>query len=107
MKIAITVDEVKETQYTVGKYNFYTRTVDLPDDVAAKVQLITEMNVVAQRILSAAYNSNGRFVLPADLERFACINVESPEQATPEVASAKPRRKQASAVPLSSESQKD
>jgi len=107
VKVGITVDDIpSSTTYVVGKYDFYTRTIDLPDGVAEKVQLISELNTVAQRVLAAAYNSNGRFILPEDLERLGCVNVESPERVTPEVASAKQRKKQASAAPSSSEWQK-
>lgn len=106
MKIGITVDDLRGTRYEVGKYDFYTRQVEVDEDLAARLQQAVRAYAVAQRILSQLYNSNGRFTTPEDLEEIKqCVKLESVERATPEVASAKQPKKQASAARSSSESQ--
>lgn len=96
-KVGVTVDEVRGTRYTLGRYDFYTRQFDMDDDLAAQVQLIEEAAALSQRILSSLYNSNGRFVTPEDKEAFKCA-VEKLVPATPVQQSAKQPKQKASAV---------
>lgn len=107
MKIGITVDDVRATKYVVGKFDFYTRQVEVAPDLAAKLQSVEALYAVSQRILSSLYNSNGRFVSPEDLKEFECLNIASGEVVTPEAKSVKPLRKRASEVLSSSESPKE
>lgn len=106
MKIGITVDDHRATKYEVGKYDFYTRQVDVDEALARRLQKAVTAYATAQRILSQLYNSNGRFVTPEDLEAIKCVELESVEQVTPEVESARSRKKQATAAASSNESQK-
>ena len=103
MKVAVTADDVKVTRYSTGRWDFYTRLVELDPDLIAKIQKIEELYVVAQRVLAAVYTSQGKFILPEDLKVLECLNLTVTEAPTPEAPSAKPRRKQATGAPSSNE----
>ena len=105
MKIAITVDDVQTTKYTLGRWDFYTRQMDLDDAIVAKLQKIEELNTVAQRVLAAVYNSHGKFILPEDLKVIECLSLTVTDPATLEAQSEKQRKPRGFAVPSSKESQ--
>ena len=105
MKIGITVDDERTTRYVMGKYDFYTREVELDPEIVKVVQAVIELYPTVQRILAAAYTSHGKFILPEDLEAIKCLTVKTvDEQPTPVARSGKKRAKQASDLPSSSES---
>ena len=94
-KVGVTVDEVRGTRYTLGRYDFYTRQFDLDDGLAMQVQLVEDAAALAQRVLSSLYNSNGRFLNPEDLEAFKCA-VAKLVPATPDQQSANQPKQKAS-----------
>ena len=104
LTVGITVDDVKVTKYVLGKYDFYTRQVELPRDVAHKISIIQELADTAQRILRDLYDSNGRIVSANDLEEFECLDLSPAEEATPARKPARKRKQQASEADSSLES---
>lgn len=106
MQIAITLDDVTSTRYTIGKYDFYTRQAELSDDLVAKLAKLAELDAVVQRVLAAIYVSQGKFILPADLETIECINIVPAVAATPEPQSDEQPKQKASGPRSSSESRR-
>lgn len=103
MKVGITVDDVKSTQYRIGKFDFLTRQVELDPDLAAKLSLVQDVIDATQRILASAYATQGKFILASDLEILECLDVAV---RTPEAKSAGTPKKQATAQGSSKASQK-
>ena len=90
MKLQITTDDVHVTKYTVGRMDFYTRTVEVDPAVASKIQKIEELYEVSQRILAALYSSSGKFILPDDLKRIECVDIEPATGTQPSAKTPKP-----------------
>lgn len=106
MKVGVTVDEVKGTRYTIGKYDFYTRQMELDPEVAKVLAAAEDLFAISQRILSSMYNSNGKYIIPEDLENLKCAVAELAPQ-TPAVVSVKQRKPRGLGAPSNSESLMD
>jgi hypothetical protein len=76
MKIGITFDDlVRKRVYTLGKYDFYTREVEVPDDLVAVINNLENLNGAVQRALESLYTTNGKHIMPTDKEILACLRV--------------------------------
>jgi len=76
MKIGITFDDiVRKRLYALGKYDFYTREIEVADDLVALIQNLEHLNGAVQRALESLYTTNGKHIMPSDKEILACLKV--------------------------------